>query len=130
MSERDNIRLTIINPYNHPVCLRQDTFDSHIAGDHGANDACTRIAAEPHVPPVIERPDMIIQDNGCDSRYHYWGIVSEIQGDRIKVRGLQVIIETACAPHEVVTWFRTSRVKSEYAKEGVVYDVRRGGFIT
>lgn len=128
MSERDNVRWTASNPYKHEVVLLQETYDGHLIDDHGKLDASGRIAIEPYIKPIIENPCYIAQDDGCETRYQYWGFIFKETDDNIMIQGIaKAIIETDRTPHEVVTWFKCH--KGNISKKGVVYDAQRGSFV-
>lgn len=131
MSEgkREAIRWAQVNPFNHVVVLRQDTFDAHICGDHPDTDAAARKLLEDQVPVVIEKPSIIYRDvknEDNPGRYKYWGHVTIKGGSGFKIRGLLAVVETNRTPHEIVTWTQKDKIKDDCPEEALVYDARRG----
>lgn len=127
MSENDtSIRWSAVNPYNHLVVLKQDTYEYHVIDDHAEKDAEQRAAIEKHTRCLIEQPRYIYQDNVRDTRYKYFDTILIKTDTGVKMKGLMAVIETDCNPHEVVTWMPQSKLKEEIPEGKVVYDAHAG----
>lgn len=123
----DSVRWSVMNPYGHEVVLRQETYDSHVVGDHDNSDAKMRKAIEEQAKIVIQSPSVIYEEEDHVGRYKYKGLITiPCDNNQMKLCGLLAIVDTDRTPHELVTWMAQNKVKDTLPEKGVVYDVYHG----
>lgn len=109
------------NPLGTPVGLTNETYESHIIGDHPDDKA--RELVNTYVKGVIEDPRFIYLDQNHDTnkRVRYIDYVSIEEYN--KIQNLVVVVDTDREPNEVVTWTVKSSTRQE--KGGIIYDSRK-----
>lgn len=109
------------NPMGADVAVAQETYDSHIIGDHPDDRA--REFVNEHVKGVIEQPRYIYLDSKHDEnqrvKYIDYVALEEIG----KIQSLIVVVDTDRSPNEIVTWSVRSDTKKETG--GILYDSRK-----
>ena len=118
------IRWSTMDPLKREIVLREDTFDCHINGDHEEVDATYRISVERKAKCVVENPRFILKDKTEETRENYINLeIMPTENGDVKVRCMQVIVDTSTKPHEVVTYIPQNKLKFRIkAEEAIVYD--------
>ena len=124
MSDDVKIRWSAIDPLKREIVLREDTFDCHINRDHEKADATYRISVEKNAKHVIESPRLIVKDKTDKTRENYINLeMMPTENGEVKIRCMQVIVDTSTRPHEVVTYIPQNKIKlCIKAEESIVYD--------
>ncbi len=110
------------NPLGDDVAVADETYDSHIIGDHPDDHA--REFVSTHVKGVIEEPRYIYYDQNHEEnkRLKYIDYVNiEAYG---KIQSLVVVVDTDRTPQEIVTWSVRSSTRQEKTSGGILYDSR------
>lgn len=109
------------NPLGKNVGVTNQTYNSHIIGDHPEDKA--REFVNDQVKGVIEQPRYIYLDNKHEEnqrvKYIDYVVIEEIG----KIQSLIVVVDTDRTPNEIVTWSVRSDTKKETG--GVIYDSRK-----
>ena len=93
------------------------TYDEHIMGDHGEEDAEMRKFLELQAKGTLTNPGLIVKDE--PGRLLYYSTIGIQAENRImKIKIMKVVTETDREPAEVVTW--TPLRKGDNIRNGVI----------
>ena len=114
--------MKVTDPLGNEIFLSEETFQTHILGDHKDADADVRISLEEQVKFTIEHPRFIVKAQNFEGRRVYLDLSAVIRDEMIHVRPLFIVTE---ATGKVVTWFAKRSVNIKIPKDGgVIYDKR------
>lgn len=121
-TEDVEIRWSTVDPQQHEVVLKTDTYQAHIIDDHSEKDSAQREEIEKQAKRTIENPYVILQSKQDQTRSEYINLIIIPDEDKQKLRCLTVIVDRSTSPYEVVTWIPQNKLKKNFLEEEVIYD--------
>ena len=123
MAEEKIVRWKVVDPRGIEIDFREDTYSTHIVGDHGEKDSEFRKLIEEFVKKTLSKPHLIMKDPKIDGRLQYLrlDLVGEKNTKR-KFKTVKVVVDTDRTPFEIASFSAQYKLQGDFSEEDIVYE--------